>query len=171
MEPNHRSSKENRHLQLKMHELIQCSDTNFVTTQTQGYMAGTKGMGRLKVTNSQSKPHNLNNIKRFSINITFNNANAFNNKSHLWFYILINPKSNSNHAFNTNHNHKLLNYIKHMENIFIQTILLRCLKIMQYHISLHSIAGEEWDRRNIGEVTFNSRDPGKNSWGESDLTE
>ena len=28
----------------------------FVTTQTQGYMTGTKGMGRHKVTNSQSKP-------------------------------------------------------------------------------------------------------------------
>ena len=27
-----------------------------VTTQTQGYMTGTKGMGRHKVTNSQSKP-------------------------------------------------------------------------------------------------------------------
>ena len=56
MEPNHRNSKENRHLQLIMHELSQCSDTNFVTTQTQGYMTGTKEMGRLKVTNSQSKP-------------------------------------------------------------------------------------------------------------------
>ena len=32
---------------------------------------------------------------------------------------------------------------------------------MHYHISLHSIAGEEWDRRNVGEVTSNSRDPGK----------
>ena len=32
---------------------------------------------------------------------------------------------------------------------------------MQYQISLHSIAGEERDRRNIGEVTSNSRDPGK----------
>ena len=56
MEPNHRSSKENRHLQLRMHELSQCSDTNFVTTQTQGYMTGTKGMKRLKVIDSQSKP-------------------------------------------------------------------------------------------------------------------
>ena len=32
---------------------------------------------------------------------------------------------------------------------------------MQYHISLHSIAGEEWGRRNVGEVTSNSQDPGK----------
>ena len=32
---------------------------------------------------------------------------------------------------------------------------------MQYQISLHSIAGEEIDRRNVGEVTSNSRDPGK----------
>ena len=28
-----------------------------VTTQTQGYMTGTKGMGRHKVTDSQSKPY------------------------------------------------------------------------------------------------------------------
>ena len=56
MECNHRSSKEKQTLTLKMHELSQCSDTNFVTTQTQGYMTGTKGMGRHKVTNSQSKP-------------------------------------------------------------------------------------------------------------------
>ena len=40
-------------------------------------------------------------------------------------------------------------------------LLLRCLEIMQYQISLHSIAGEERDRRNVGEVTFNSRDPEK----------
>ena len=40
-------------------------------------------------------------------------------------------------------------------------LLLRCLEIMQYQISLHSIAGEESDRRNVGEVTSNSRDPGK----------
>ena len=32
------------------------SSKNSVTTQTQGYMTGTKGMGRHKVTNSQSKP-------------------------------------------------------------------------------------------------------------------
>ena len=38
-------------------------------------------------------------------------------------------------------------------------LLLRCLEIIQYHISLHSIARQEWDRRNVGEV--NSRDPGK----------
>ena len=56
MEPNHRSSKEKQSLTLKMHELSQCSDTNFDTTQTQGYMTGTKGMGRHKVTDSQSKP-------------------------------------------------------------------------------------------------------------------
>ena len=40
-------------------------------------------------------------------------------------------------------------------------LLLRCLEIMQYQISLHSIAGEKRDRRNVGEVTSNSRDPGK----------
>ena len=45
--------------------------------------------------------------------------------------------------------------------MLIHVILLRCLKKMQYHISLHSIAGEERDRRNVGEVTSNSRDPGK----------
>ena len=56
MEPNHRSNNQNRQLQLEMHELSQCSYTNFVTTQTQGYMTGTKGMGRHKVTDSQSKP-------------------------------------------------------------------------------------------------------------------
>ena len=66
MEPNHRSSKEKQSLTLKMHELSQCSDTNFVTTQTQEYMTGTKGMGRLKVIDSQSKPKNQNNIKYIS---------------------------------------------------------------------------------------------------------
>ena len=45
--------------------------------------------------------------------------------------------------------------------MLIHIILLRCLEIMQYQISLHSIAGEERDRRNVGEVTSNSRDPGK----------
>ena len=48
-----------------------------------------------------------------------------------------------------------------MKNIFIQTILLRCLEIMQCHICLRNIAGEERVRRNVGEVTFNSRDLGK----------
>ena len=45
--------------------------------------------------------------------------------------------------------------------MLIQTILLRCLEIMQYHICLHNIAGEERARRNVGEVTTNSRDPRK----------
>ena len=45
--------------------------------------------------------------------------------------------------------------------MFIQTILLRCLEIMQCHICLRNIAGEEQVRRNVGEVTTNSRDPGK----------
>ena len=40
-------------------------------------------------------------------------------------------------------------------------LLLQCLEIMQYQIRLHSIAGKEWLRRNVGEVTPNSRDPGK----------
>ena len=56
MEPNHRSSKGKQTFQLKMHELSQSSDANFVTTQTQGYMTDTKGMGRHKVTDSRSKP-------------------------------------------------------------------------------------------------------------------
>ena len=58
-----------------------------------------------------------------------------------------------------------------MKNIFIQTILLRCLEIIQCYICLRNIAGEERVRRNVGEVTTNSRDPEKNSLGESDLTE
>ena len=32
---------------------------------------------------------------------------------------------------------------------------------IQYQICLHNIAGEERVRHNIGEVTINSRDPGK----------
>ena len=48
-----------------------------------------------------------------------------------------------------------------MKNMFIQTILLRCLEIIQCHICLRNIAGEERVRRNVGEVTTNSRDPGK----------
>ena len=32
---------------------------------------------------------------------------------------------------------------------------------MQCHICLHNIAGEERVRRNVDEVTTNSRDPGK----------
>ena len=59
MEPNHRSSKEKQTLTLKMHELSQCSETNFVTTQTSLYMTGTKGMERHKVTDSQSKPSQI----------------------------------------------------------------------------------------------------------------
>ena len=34
-------------------------------------------------------------------------------------------------------------------------------RVMQYHICLHNIAGEEWVRRNVGEIATNSRDPGK----------
>ena len=45
--------------------------------------------------------------------------------------------------------------------MFIQTILLRCLEIIQCHICLRNIAGEERVRRNVGEVTTNCRDPGK----------
>ena len=40
-------------------------------------------------------------------------------------------------------------------------LLLRCLEIMQYQINLHNITGEERVRRNVGEVTSNSRDPGE----------
>ena len=53
--------------------------------------------------------------------------------------------------------------IKHMKNMFIQTILLRYLEIMQCHLCLRNIAGEERVRRNVGEVTTNFRDPEKNS--------
>ena len=45
--------------------------------------------------------------------------------------------------------------------MFIQTILLRCLEIMQCHICLYNIPGEKRVRRNVGEATTNSRDPGK----------
>ena len=48
-----------------------------------------------------------------------------------------------------------------MKNIFIQTILLQCLEIIQCHICLRNIAGEERVWCNIGEVTTNSQDPGK----------
>ena len=41
----------------------------------------------------------------------------------------------------------------------------------QYQLNLHNIAGEERVQRNVGELATNSRDPGKNSWGKSDLTE
>ena len=96
----------------------------------------------------------------FSITITFKNANAFNNNSHSSFYILKNPKSNSNHAFITITYINLYKNIKH--NKHADTCDTTAVsKEMQYHISLHSIAGEEWDRRNIDEVTSNSRDPGK----------
>ena len=40
-------------------------------------------------------------------------------------------------------------------------LLLRCLEIMQCHICLHNIAGEERVRCNVGEVITHSRDPGK----------
>ena len=45
--------------------------------------------------------------------------------------------------------------------MFIQTILLWHLEIMQCHICLRNIAGEQRVRRNVCEVTTNSRDPGK----------
>ena len=45
--------------------------------------------------------------------------------------------------------------------MLIHIILLRCLEIIQCHICLRNIAGEECVRRNVGEVTTNSRDPGK----------
>ena len=79
-------------------------------TQTQGYMTGTKGMGRHKVTNSQSKPKKLyNNIKHFP---TIPNLVITNHIHQI--SSLINPKSCSSHAFNTNHNHKSFQYIKHV---------------------------------------------------------
>ena len=33
--------------------------------------------------------------------------------------------------------------------------------MIQYQICLHNIAGEEWVRRNVGEIATNSRDPEK----------
>ena len=56
-----------------MHELSQFSDTNFVTTRTQGHMTSTKGMGRHKVTNSQSKPYELKQYKISNYQTTFKN--------------------------------------------------------------------------------------------------
>ena len=53
MEPNHRRSNKKQTIITEMHELSQCSDTNFVTTRTQGHVTGTKGMGIHKVTDSQ----------------------------------------------------------------------------------------------------------------------
>ena len=38
---------------------------------------------------------------------------------------------------------------------------MQCLEIMQCHICLRNIADEERVRRNIGEVTTNTRDPRK----------
>ena len=32
---------------------------------------------------------------------------------------------------------------------------------IQYQLNLYNIAGEEWVRRNVGEIATNSRDPGK----------
>ena len=45
--------------------------------------------------------------------------------------------------------------------MLIQIILLRCLEVMQYHICLHNIAGEERVRRNVGELATDSQDSGK----------
>ena len=53
-------------------------------------------------------------------------------------------------------------YTKHVKHVNTHdTTTTAVSKIMQVHISLHSIAGEEWDRHNVGEVTSNSRDPEK----------
>ena len=62
-----------------------------------------------------------------------------------------------------NVNHPSINFQirKAYLNMLIHIILLRCLEIMQCHICLRNIAGEERVRRNVGEVTTNSRDPGK----------
>ena len=117
--------------------------------------------------------HKLKQYKTLSINIISNNTNLFNNKSHSSYYI-------SHKSQNQTQVMHLIQpifinppkYIKHVKHVNTHdTITTAVSKIMQVHISLHSIAGEEWDRRNVGEVTFNSRDPEKNSWGELELTE
>ena len=41
------------------------------------------------------------------------------------------------------------------------TTVSRINATIQYQLNLHSTAGEERVRRNVGEVTSNSRDPGK----------
>ena len=62
-----------------------------------------------------------------------------------------------------NENHPSINFQirKAYLNMLIHIILLWCLEIMQCHICLCNIAGEERVRRNVGEVTTNSRDLGK----------
>ena len=47
---------QNQHVFYKIDSLVSLTHIYVVTTQTQGHMTGTKGMGRHKVTNSQSKP-------------------------------------------------------------------------------------------------------------------
>ena len=41
------------------------------------------------------------------------------------------------------------------------TAVSRINAIIQYQLNLHNIAGEEWVRRNVGEIATNSHDPGK----------
>ena len=41
------------------------------------------------------------------------------------------------------------------------TAVSRSNAIIQYQVCLHNIAGEEWVRRNVGEIATDSRDPGK----------
>ena len=41
------------------------------------------------------------------------------------------------------------------------TAVFRNNATKQYQVCLHNIAGEEWVRRNVGEIVTNSRDPEK----------
>ena len=103
--------------------------------------------------------HKLKQYKTLSINIFSNNTNLFKQQ----ITLLIHPK-NQTQVMQINVNHPSINFQlrKAYLNMLIHIILLlRCLQIMQYQISWHSIAREKWLRRNVGEVTSNSRDPGK----------
>ena len=60
-------------------------------------------------------------------------------------YIISHKSQNQTQVMHININHPSINFQIHKAylNMLIHIILLRCLEIMQYHISLHSIAGEE----------------------------
>ena len=53
--------------------------------------------------------------------------------------------------------------LKHVNTHNTTTAVPRDNAISQYQLCLHNITGEERDRRNVGEVISNSRDPEKNS--------
>ena len=58
---------------------------------------------------------------------------------------------------------KYTKHDKHLNTHNTTTVVPRDNAISQYQLCLHNITGEERDRRNVGEVTPNSRDPEKNS--------